>query len=163
MSFSISTSLLEKHNACEVHITLFRETFPDSAETGVPITAENWELAKSAGMNLFWLHTTLPEAEKVQFQVMELSATVSRHEMTGPIFQEYRKEIDRIADEFPLVYRTSNYEEIERNEQIIQWHNARSAALAKYDAICIEAQRQWREQRIAGLFSILQNMSDIDS
>ncbi|MBX9694142.1 MAG: hypothetical protein K2Z81_17295 [Cyanobacteria bacterium] len=158
MSFSISTSFLEKHNACEVHITLFRQTFPDSAETGVPVTAENWELAKNAGLDLFWLHRTLPEAEKVQFQIMNNSAAFSRNTTIDKAFQEYKPEIDRIAEEFPLVYRTSNYNEEERNEQITQWNNARRAALAKYDAICIEAQRQWREQCIAGLFSILQTL-----
>ena len=74
MSFSISTSFLEKHNACSDNIELFRQTFADAAETGVEVTKENWKLAKDAGLYLLWLFRLLPDVEREEWQAIGHSA-----------------------------------------------------------------------------------------
>ena len=55
----ISTKLLRRLKACEDQVVLFRETFPDSHETGVTINLRNAKKAARAGLDLDWLAQTI--------------------------------------------------------------------------------------------------------
>ena len=101
----ITTDLLQQYSACEGQVRLFQKTFPDSADNGVDVTVENWELAKSAGLDLLWLYKILPEtvlseywqtrdAARAEYDRV-CSATYAEFErVRKPAYAEYRRAYD---------------------------------------------------------------------
>ncbi|MBX9694140.1 MAG: hypothetical protein K2Z81_17285 [Cyanobacteria bacterium] len=96
---NISTELLRSHKACINQIELFRFIFPD-ADTGVELTRENWELAKSRGLQTDWLARLLPEQKQQQYQAF-ISAAIS----------EYIKDADAAWDEYIAALGQNPYDD----------------------------------------------------
>ena len=83
----ISTKLLRRLKACEDQVVLFRETFPDSHETGVTINLRNAKKAARAGLDLDWLaQTILPPPALKAYNEARAAAGKVYNESIAPAF-----------------------------------------------------------------------------
>lgn len=53
---NITSDTLKELNACKSHVDLFEKTFPN----GTTVTSESFNIARNAGLNIFWLIETMP-------------------------------------------------------------------------------------------------------
>ena len=124
----ITVEILEKFNACEDQIILFKKIFPKGAEP----TMENLLLAYDEGLDILWIGDNIFPQEYKKFR--------------DSAYEEYKK------------FRDSAWQEYEKIQgpALEEYRKIQGPAYAEYEKIQGPACEEYRETCLCYIFLLLQ-------